>query len=385
MDDPFNPLRERIERLEAAVGEVRDHLHDCVQVINSPRAAMTLARNVAESLTKMVLEKLHRKPPGTLDACLAELETPQTMSLGLVPGEIISLLHMIRVMGNKATHDVLRIQPTSADVDLVLRSLLRVVEWYFAEFRRGPQLDPLFSTTPPRLQVDAPPPEVRMPPLLISGPVSEGLAHKVFIFTERLLGLGREKTSRDPRVHIVARLLPCPDPGHPNFNLNLENISRFHAQLRWELGRAEIRDEDSDKGVFLNDRRIALGTWTLCSFPDPAHVKLGPEGFEFTLSEIIRQVDGSQVHCLRLLRLNNWPYHEYLVVSRPLITVGADSACVVCRPEVDDLVATIASSEHGWAARTADGHELAIEPGALCPLGTSGLSVKRATEADFLS
>ena len=124
---------------------------------------------MAETIAKRVLTDIGLKPPPMLDACLRDLEAPRVMSRGLVPAEASTLLHTVRVLGNKASHDAMRIEATPADVDLVLRAVLRVVEWYFAEFERGPGLDPLFrpgaAPLPPRVDH---PPGVRMPPLLVA-------------------------------------------------------------------------------------------------------------------------------------------------------------------------------------------------------------------------
>ncbi len=133
-------LRRRIESLPPATREFRERLLNCVEVAGRPQDSMNLARTVAETLVRQVLEKLHIKPATNFDNALQRLEEPRTMSRGLVPREIISMLHMLRVMGNKATHDVMHISTGTADACLVLQSALRVVEWYFAEFERGPKL-----------------------------------------------------------------------------------------------------------------------------------------------------------------------------------------------------------------------------------------------------
>jgi hypothetical protein len=394
MDRELDILRQRVERLEAGVGDIRTTLRHCLQVADKPEDAMMLARRIIDGLSTRILEDVQEKPKGTLEANLRVLESDAVLSRGLVPNEIITLLHMVRVIGNKAAHDSLKIHATVADVDLVLRSVLRVIEWYFAEFKRGPLMRPLFRGPEPMppLETDALPPATRLPALVVVGPdtgpgvpILEPKRRKVFLFTDRLIGFGREKTSRDPRVDVVTRLLPAPDPSHPNFNLNLENVSRFHAQLWWQLGRAEIRDEDSDKGVLLDRRPIAPGVWTLCSFPDPAKITLGPRGVEFSVAEIVRQVDGLQVPCLKLARLGNWPYHEYMLISRPLVTVGADPGVVAFFPDVAPLVGTLASGAHGWELRVPDGGVHRIEPGVDLPIGASGLVVRRASEMDFLS
>jgi hypothetical protein len=144
MMDELRFLQQRIERLEVTVGDVRERLVNCVQVSTRPQDALVLARSVAETLVKQMLAEMQIKPTAMLDACLRELERPEVLSRGLVPPEIISILHLVRVMGNKASHASLRIQVSETDVLLVLRPLLRVVEWYFAEFDHGPKLAPLF-------------------------------------------------------------------------------------------------------------------------------------------------------------------------------------------------------------------------------------------------
>jgi hypothetical protein len=341
-----------------------------------------------------VLEALGEKERNTLDANIRVLESDAVLSRGLVPGEIITLLHMIRVIGNKAAHDRMNISAGSADVDLVLRSVLRVVEWFFAEFKRGPRLDPLFGgpVAPPHLESPGLPPAVRLPPIVVLGrnvapdaPIVEPRRRKVFVFTDRLIGFGRQKTSRDPRVHIVARLLPAADPSHPNWAANLENISQFHAQVWWQLGRAEIRDEHSDKGVLLDDRPIAPGVWTLCSLPDPPVVRLGPRGVAFTVRELVRHAGGLQVLCLQLQRLDAYPSHEYLLAGQPLVTVGSAPGCVARFDGVADSVADLGSGERGWEIRMPGTDPVPVEPGREYPLGASGLSVKRASEHDFLT
>lgn len=145
MNEELVLRRRRIDRLEVSVGEVRDRLAACVQVAGRPQDALTLARGIAESLTRQILEHMGLKAAAMLDACLRMLKDPAVMSRGLVPSEVLSLLHMVRVLGNKASHDLMKVEPSPTVVDLVLRSVLRVVEWYFAEFARGPRLDPLFK------------------------------------------------------------------------------------------------------------------------------------------------------------------------------------------------------------------------------------------------
>jgi hypothetical protein len=155
MIDQLRFLNDRIERLEQDVGDIRRRLQNCLRVADRPEDALVLARSVAECLAKRLVEALGIPPPPMLDACLKTLEKPEVMSRGLVPSEIITILHMVRVMGNKATHDAMRIAANEEDVYLVLQSILRVVEWYFSAFERGPKLErPSDSANAPAAAAD---------------------------------------------------------------------------------------------------------------------------------------------------------------------------------------------------------------------------------------
>src|SRR6266849_10739018 len=148
MSDELTFLQGKIERLhpDPPVRETRRDLLDCLLVANTPRAAITLARTLAESLTKKVLGNLGIPLQPMFDGCLKELEKP--VHRALVPLVITSALDMVKVWGNKAVHDDPRIAQRSGNVVTVLHPLLRVVEWYFAEFERGPNIDPLFQLAP---------------------------------------------------------------------------------------------------------------------------------------------------------------------------------------------------------------------------------------------
>jgi hypothetical protein len=112
-------------------------------------AALLQARGVAESITKQVLRDLNLEEGAMLEVCLRKLEEPAVMSRGLVPAEVITFLHAVRVVGNKAAHDVLKIKVGEADVALVLGLVLRVLEWYFVEFPRCPtRLETIYAAGP---------------------------------------------------------------------------------------------------------------------------------------------------------------------------------------------------------------------------------------------
>jgi hypothetical protein len=142
VSDDLLPLLRKIESLDAGVGDIRDRLLNCLHAAERrPADALALARGIGEVLAKQILTAIDIKPPRMLDACLRELEKPQMMSRGLVPGEIITMLHKVRTIGNKALHDDLRIEVSLDDVTSVLGDVLRVTRWYFREFTRGPRLE----------------------------------------------------------------------------------------------------------------------------------------------------------------------------------------------------------------------------------------------------
>ena len=144
----LDDLQRHIECLVDAVRDIRLQLINCIRVADDPQQSITLARSIAESVTKKLLKCMNCKVSTIFEACLKELEKHEVRSRGLVPAEIISMLHMIRVMGNKASHGASGIELTSNDVAIVLSSLLRVVEWYYSQFRLGPQINPILA--PPK-------------------------------------------------------------------------------------------------------------------------------------------------------------------------------------------------------------------------------------------
>jgi hypothetical protein len=145
MADELSLLRDKVGRLNPKVGAAKEELTNCLRV-TTPPAAIALARGIVEGVCKQTLQAMGTKPPAMLLGCLQELEKPEQMSRGLVPAQIISTMHSVRVWGNKAAHKDESLGLTEDDVALVVRSALRVVEWYCAEFERGPKIGPVYAT-----------------------------------------------------------------------------------------------------------------------------------------------------------------------------------------------------------------------------------------------
>ena len=149
MSNELRLIHQRVERLEAAVGDIRDRLRNCVLVApNRWEDAIGLARGVAELLAKQVQKDIGRKPDAMLDACLKDLEKDEVRSRGLVPAEILSYFRLAQILGNKGVHDAMKIDPTASTVVSVLHAVLEIVHWYFCTFDRGPKLASVYTPDP---------------------------------------------------------------------------------------------------------------------------------------------------------------------------------------------------------------------------------------------
>jgi len=65
--------------------------------------------------------------------------------LRILPDEIASCLHTIRVYSNKADHDAEQVKLTIEDAELMLGLFLRVLDWFYCEYEKGPRLKAIYS------------------------------------------------------------------------------------------------------------------------------------------------------------------------------------------------------------------------------------------------
>src|SRR5262249_40602271 len=138
------------------------------------------------------------------------------------------------------------------------------------------------------------------------------------------------------------------------------------------------------QGVLLDGRPVARGVWTLCSLPHPPRIRLGPGGVEFSLAEVVREANGVQVPCIRLTRVGNWPYHEYLLFGRPVVTVGSDLGCMAWFRGTAGRAAFVVAGDRGWGVRVADGAEYPLDSGHPFRLPDGLITIGLASDADFL-
>lgn len=66
----------------------------------------------------------------------------------LIPEEIASCMHLIRVYGNKARHSAAATTLTDNDAEVCLDRALSVIEWFGCRYEHGPGLQTIYSTLP---------------------------------------------------------------------------------------------------------------------------------------------------------------------------------------------------------------------------------------------
>ena len=63
----------------------------------------------------------------------------------LLPDEIASCLHTLRILSNKADHLAEGIKQTANRAENAINLFLDAVEWYYCEYERGPRLPTIYS------------------------------------------------------------------------------------------------------------------------------------------------------------------------------------------------------------------------------------------------
>jgi hypothetical protein len=113
-------------------------------------AALAKARQIAEHIIDSVLTREAIKKTALNDdiETLGSSEQKASQRRGgrgpILPPQIFGNLHAVRIYGNKAVHyqpgatDCKPVVVGPMDVQVALGLLLRVVEWYFAEYEKGP-------------------------------------------------------------------------------------------------------------------------------------------------------------------------------------------------------------------------------------------------------
>lgn len=70
------------------------------------------------------------------------------MNKGILPAEIASYFHTIRVFANKARHGAEKIGFNMRDIENILGILLRIYEWFYCEYEKGPNYSSIYREIP---------------------------------------------------------------------------------------------------------------------------------------------------------------------------------------------------------------------------------------------
>lgn len=105
---------------------------------NNPVGVLASMSRLSLKLIGEILEKAgEEKPSDNLYDCIVKAAkgdaNKKIVGLGILPDEIASYLHTIRVLSNKADHAAEKIIITKSDAENVLYLYLRVLEWFYCE------------------------------------------------------------------------------------------------------------------------------------------------------------------------------------------------------------------------------------------------------------
>jgi hypothetical protein len=130
--------------------EVLD-IHRTLRDANNPVGALLQLCRASLCLMNLLFATVHENAPSSksrpkdnLWDCIVRAgkgdEETKIQGLGILPDEMASLLHTIRTYSNKADHDAEKVRLTVRDAEIGLTLFLRVVEWFYCEYEKGPQL-----------------------------------------------------------------------------------------------------------------------------------------------------------------------------------------------------------------------------------------------------
>jgi hypothetical protein len=142
------PVDERVGSLVKEIGEdLRTELRTALETLRG-------AGNVPGTLTSLsrllerrggLLERIATAHQHTLRGFNLDKQIEELAARGIIPGEIASDLHWVRIRANRARHGSEEATLTGDDGETALGRVLRVLEWFFAEAGSGPRLPALYG------------------------------------------------------------------------------------------------------------------------------------------------------------------------------------------------------------------------------------------------
>lgn len=155
-------LEQKVDALREEVGEIKKRLKNFLTVSNiSTEDALLNARRISEYIVNNVIEKENfesrRDLMDNLETLGSRDEKSKKRRNGkepILPNTIYSSLHNLRIYGNSIAHPfesgttkLKNIIVSSTEIQIALGHLIRIVEWFFSEYEKGPSLCPLFKNS----------------------------------------------------------------------------------------------------------------------------------------------------------------------------------------------------------------------------------------------
>lgn len=155
-------LGQKVPLLSDNLGEIKQELLTFVNISRiSVGDALVTARRIVEHVVNGILERESFEHSHEL---IKNIETlggsardPKYIgkrrgSDPVLPPQIYSGLHSLRVYGNSVTHPFIagttnrkEVTVNQRDIDVALAELLRIIEWFFIEYSKGPQISQLYD------------------------------------------------------------------------------------------------------------------------------------------------------------------------------------------------------------------------------------------------
>src|SRR5436305_1107642 len=165
----FLSIEQKVECLAQTVGAVKQQLQCFLAVTNASLPSGLLeARKIIEYLIGQVLLREGLEADRDLLNNIEILggkegkfparrrkDPSGPIPPPILPAPLSSSLHNLRIYGNLVAHpwdpqtmELKDVRLTTTDLQVALGQIMRLLEWYFQEYPRGPRLDPLYDRLP---------------------------------------------------------------------------------------------------------------------------------------------------------------------------------------------------------------------------------------------
>ena len=147
-------LDDQIRSLDPAVSEdIQRELRESLRALRDAGDATGVMLRMSRLSLKLITEILqsagHKRPSDNLHDAISRAwsgdPTKKMKGLHILPGEHASCLHFIRTVSNKIDHDAESTSLTVADAEMHLFNFLKVMQWFYCSYEKGPQLAALYS------------------------------------------------------------------------------------------------------------------------------------------------------------------------------------------------------------------------------------------------